>query len=117
MFRCREVLWSRWLARYLDAQLCQMHWHAEGVNRRQPVSVVSGSRDDREYARGIYEGIAALADELVLCVRRICMAGVDGAYAHAVLAIDALGESVSLSNHDRIWGVMTQQDRRTTLDQ
>jgi uncharacterized membrane protein len=53
-----------------------------------------------------------LAGELVLCVRRICMVSVDGAYALAVLAIDALGESVSLSNHDRIWEVMTQQDRR-----
>ena len=42
------------------------------------------------------------AGELVLCVRRICMASVDVAYAHAVLAINALGESVSLSNHDRI---------------
>ena len=43
-----------------------------------------------------------LAGELVLCVKRICMARVDGAYALAVLAIDALDESVSQSNHDRI---------------
>jgi hypothetical protein len=45
--------------------------------------------------------------ELLLCVRRICMARVDGAYALAVLAIGALGESVSLSNKDRTWEVMT----------
>jgi hypothetical protein len=58
-----------------------------------------------------------LAGELLLCVKRICMARVDGAYALAVLAIDPLDESVSQSNKDRIWEVMTQQGRRTTLDQ
>jgi hypothetical protein len=49
------------------------------------------------YARGIGEGIAVRAGELSLCIGRIFMAGVGGAYAHAVLAIGALRESVSLS--------------------
>lgn len=35
--------------------------------------------------------------ELSLCVGRICMVSVGGAYALVLLAIDALGESVSLS--------------------
>jgi hypothetical protein len=38
------------------------------------------------------------AGELSLCVVRICMASAGGAYALALLAIGALGESVSLSD-------------------
>jgi hypothetical protein len=47
------------------------------------------------YARGICEGIAVHAGELSLCIGRIFMASVGGAYALAVLAIGALRESVS----------------------
>jgi hypothetical protein len=36
--------------------------------------------------------------ELSLCVGRICVPSTGGAYAHALLAIGALGESVSLSD-------------------
>ena len=43
-------------------------------------------------------GIAVHAGELALCIGRIFMAGVGGAYALAVLAIGALRESVSPSN-------------------
>jgi hypothetical protein len=38
------------------------------------------------------------AGELSLCVVRICVGSVGGAYALALLAIGALGESVSLSD-------------------
>ena len=38
------------------------------------------------------------AGELSLCVGRICMPSAGGAYALALLAIGALGESVSLSD-------------------
>jgi len=61
---------------------------------------VSGHRgfpDDCAYARRICEGIAVHAGELSLCAERICMPSVSGAYARALLAIGALGESVSLS--------------------
>jgi hypothetical protein len=37
------------------------------------------------------------AGELSLCVGRICVVSVGGAYALVLLAIGALGESVSLS--------------------
>jgi hypothetical protein len=50
------------------------------------------------YARGICEGIAVRAGELSLCVGRICMVSTGGAYAVALLAIGALGESVSMSD-------------------
>jgi hypothetical protein len=43
-------------------------------------------------------GIAMRAGELSLCVGRICMPSAGGAYALALLAIGALGESVSLSD-------------------
>jgi hypothetical protein len=36
------------------------------------------------------------AGELSICAGRICVASADGAYALALLAIGALGESVSL---------------------
>jgi hypothetical protein len=49
------------------------------------------------YARSICEGSAVYAGELCLCVGRIFIAGVGGAYALAVLAIGAIRESVSLS--------------------
>jgi hypothetical protein len=52
---------------------------------------------NRAYARGICEGIAVRAGELSLCVGRICVVSAAGAYALALLAIGALGESVSLS--------------------
>jgi hypothetical protein len=38
------------------------------------------------------------AGELSLCAPRICVVSVGGAYALALLAISALGESVSLSD-------------------
>jgi hypothetical protein len=53
---------------------------------------------NRAYARGLCEGVAVHAGELSLCVERICVPGVGGAYALALLAIRALGESVSLSD-------------------
>jgi hypothetical protein len=43
-------------------------------------------------------GIAVRAGELSLCVGRICVVSAGGAYALALLAIGALGESVSLSD-------------------
>jgi len=49
------------------------------------------------YARGICEGSAVHAGELALCVGRIFLPRVEGAYALAVLAIGALRESVSRS--------------------
>ena len=48
--------------------------------------------------RGICEGIAVRAGELSLCVGRICVVSASGAYTLALLAIGALGESVSLSD-------------------
>lgn len=56
---------------------------------------------NRGYARGIYERIAVRAGDLSLCVGCICVASVDGAYAFALLAIGALGESVSLSDQTK----------------
>jgi hypothetical protein len=50
------------------------------------------------YARGICEVITVHAGELSVCIGRIFMAGVGGAYALAVLAIGVLRESVSPSN-------------------
>ena len=41
----------------------------------------------------------ARAGELSLCVGRICVVSAGGAYALALLAIGALGESVSLSDN------------------
>jgi hypothetical protein len=49
---------------------------------------------NRGYACGICEGIAVRAGELSLCVGRICVVSVGGAYVLALLAIGALGESV-----------------------
>lgn len=49
------------------------------------------------YARGMCEGIAVRAGELPLCMGRICVASAGRAYALALLAIYALGESVKLS--------------------
>ena len=46
-------------------------------------------------------GITVRAGELPLCVGRICMPPSGGAYALALLAIGAFGESVSLSNKTR----------------
>jgi hypothetical protein len=52
---------------------------------------------NRGYARGMCEGIAVRAGELSLCAGRICVGSAGGAYALALLAIGALGASVSLS--------------------
>jgi hypothetical protein len=52
---------------------------------------------NRGYARGIGEGIAVRAGELPLCVGRICVVSAGESYVLALLAIGALGESVSLS--------------------
>lgn len=49
---------------------------------------------NRGYARGICQGIAVRAGELSLCAGRICVVSAGGAYALALLAIGALGESV-----------------------
>jgi len=65
---------------------------------------------NRAYARGVCDGIAAHAGELSLCAGRICVPSVGEAYAFAVLAIGALGESVSLSDK-HTWEVMPQKDR------
>jgi hypothetical protein len=64
------------------------------------VGVLSGYRSSRRtaYARGMCEGIPVRAGELSLCVGRICVVGAGGAYALALLAIGALGESVSRSD-------------------
>ena len=51
------------------------------------------------YARGLGEGPAVRVGELSLCVGRICVVSAGGAYALALLAIGALGESVSLSDN------------------
>ncbi len=48
------------------------------------------------YARGVCEGLAVRVGELSLCVGRICVVSAGGAYALALLAIGALGESVSM---------------------
>ena len=52
--------------------------------------------NNRPYARGICERIAVRASELSICTERICVPSADEAYALALLAIGALGESVSL---------------------
>ena len=62
---------------------------------------VATLQTNRAYARGICEGIAARAGELSLCVRRICVVSAGGAYVLALLAIGALGESVSLSDNTK----------------
>jgi hypothetical protein len=49
---------------------------------------------NRAYAGAICEGITVRAGELSLCVGRICVVSAGGAYAFALLAIGALGESV-----------------------
>jgi hypothetical protein len=51
---------------------------------------------NRPYARGICEGSAVRAGELSICAGRICVPSADEAYALVLLAIGALGESVSL---------------------
>jgi hypothetical protein len=71
---------------------------------------VSGHRSCPEYARGICEGIAVRAGELALCVGRIFLPRVEGAYALAVLAIGALRESVSQSGKIKP-GVMPPKKR------
>jgi hypothetical protein len=57
------------------------------------------SRLSRRTARmraAYVKGIAVRAGELSICVGRICVASAGEAYALALLAIGALGESVSL---------------------
>jgi hypothetical protein len=69
------------------------------------------------YARGICEGIAVRAGELSLCMGRICVAGAGRAYALALLAICALGESVKLSDrtdHGRENGPQHKDGIRST---
>ena len=60
------------------------------------------------YARGICQGIAVRAGELSLCVGRICVVSAGGAYALALLAIGALGESVSMSDKTDLGGDATE---------
>ena len=57
---------------------------------------VATLQTNRAYARGICEGIVASAGELSLCVGRICVVSAGEAYALALLAIGALGESVAV---------------------
>jgi hypothetical protein len=59
---------------------------------------------NRAYARGVCAGVAVRAGELFLCVGRICVPGVGGTYARAVLAIGALGESVFDVRYDQHQG-------------
>jgi hypothetical protein len=61
------------------------------------------------YARSICEGSAVHAGELSICIGRIFIAGVGGAYALAVLAIGALRESVSLSTRSHRGGDAAQE--------
>jgi hypothetical protein len=49
------------------------------------------------------------AGELSLCVGRICVPSVSGAYADALLAIGALGESVSLPYKTHLEGDATEK--------
>jgi hypothetical protein len=73
----------------------QLEINTEGVDA--VVSrVLQPRKANRAYARGICEGIAVRAGELSLCMGRICARSAGGAYARALLAIRALGESVSL---------------------
>jgi hypothetical protein len=51
------------------------------------------------------------AGELSLCVGRICVVSAGGTYALALLAIGALGESVSLSNKTKPGEVMLQSQQ------
>lgn len=62
------------------------------------------------YARDICASIAVRAGDLSLCAGRICVPSVDGAYARALLAIGAFGESVS-SGKDHTWKVMPQRQQ------
>ncbi len=64
------------------------------------------------YARGICEGIAVRGGELFVCVGRICVPRLGRAYALAVLAIGALGESVSLSDMTKPREAMPQKTRQ-----
>ncbi len=59
-----------------------------GVDRSSPLPRWTA------YARGICLGIALRADELPLCVGRICVLSADRAYALAWLEIRVLGGSV-----------------------
>ena len=58
--------------------------------------VIATLQTSRAYARSMCEGLAVRASELSLCVGRICVPSVGGAYAHALLAIGVLGKSVAL---------------------
>ena len=52
------------------------------------------------------------ASELSLCVGRICVASAGEAYAPALLAIGALGESVSLSDKTNPRGDATEKSTK-----
>ena len=105
MARCREVSWSRWLTRAWrsprSASLNNRGHHATSSSRWSSQRGVATLQTNRAYARGICECIAVRAGELSLCVGRICVISVGGAYALALLAIGALGESVSLSDNTK----------------
>jgi hypothetical protein len=78
--------------------------HQVGVERPSQLSRRTA------YARDICASIAVRASGLFICVGRICVPSADGAYALALLAIGAFGESVSLSGKDHTWEVMPQKN-------
>jgi hypothetical protein len=99
-----EASWSQWLARAWRSPRSTPP-NNPGSLRDQPERSsyaghhgveVATLQTNRGYACGICEGIAVRAGELSLCVGRICVVCAGGAYALALLAIGALGESVSL---------------------
>jgi hypothetical protein len=103
-----EASWSQWLARAWRSPRSTPP-NNPGSLRDQPArsshaghhGVVTTLQANRAYACGICEGIAVRAGELSLCVGRICVASADEAYALALLAIGALGESVSLPRKNK----------------
>ena len=87
-----------------------MRVHQVGVERSSQLSKRTA------YARGIYEDIAVRAGELSLCMGRICVVSAGAGHALALLAIGALGESVSMSDKAKPGEVMPHRNRRTTLN-
>jgi hypothetical protein len=64
----------------------------------EDIKVSTAERRTARMRAAYVRGIAVRAGELSLCVGRICVASAGEAYALALLAIGALGESVSLSD-------------------
>jgi hypothetical protein len=103
--RCREVSWSRWLTRARRSPRSAPP-NSPGSPSEQLVTVVTlvitawsrNSPDEPPVCARICKGIAVRASELSICAGRICVASAGEAYALALLAISALGESVSLSD-------------------